>query len=700
MDALQQQIAESIRLLEERQIRLRKVADAARRAEDTSFDLRLDGLDPYACFRRNLAAFASYMPDVYAAFADYLPSKFDAVKMNSGEFNVLEIQSDTFLYGENARQMLAEQYISFRSEPTMSYYDVDPGQMEVDFIHVAQMRKLRQHMTELYSQDNPKNHFPEAIKSLMIFGVGIGYHIEWIVRDCKIRNLYIFEPEMDLFFSSLFTIDWDFILRKIDADGGAIHLSIDLNAKDHFGDLQRRMTARGQYDASFTYFMVHYRSERMVEVIDEVMAQFERLVFGYGFFDDALMSISHQMSSLRCQIPFFGAKTDQIDLTPVFLIANGPSLDDSIDVIRKYRSQAIVVSLSSAITALHRHGIVPDVHFEMERSRIVRTVLDTLNDAEYLRKIPLVALNTVHPEVFDLFDHSYIYAKANEAGSNLLRSTDGVPPFDLAGFCNPTVANMGLCVMAALGYRQIYLFGTDMGFPGDRHHASKSVYYDAQGDDKKLFEIKKSNLRKVAGNFGGELFTDQIFWQSARVLALEIELHPDIKVYNTAKGASIAHTIPLAISDVDPQPSELTPAESLQEKFARTFIVPEFAVDAMTARLKAGRFDQLLDELIAVIRTPAATRYDLMLRVDEQFERLHALEAGADLWLTDMLRGSLLYIHTLTQKGIMLPAEAEQAIAKYDQLCVAIVDYLNACRQRFHERMDVPDLTDLSHIWR
>lgn len=700
MDPLQQQIADSIKLLEERQIRLRKVADAARRAEDTSFDLRLDGLDPYACYRRNLAAFAEYMPDVYAAFSDYEPSKFDTVTMDNGEFNILEIEPDTLLYGQDPRQLLASQYLSFRTEPAMSYYDVDPGPMEIDFIHVHQMRQLRQRMRELYADDNPKDHFPEAIKSLMIFGVGLGYHIEWVVRDCKIRNLYIFEPEIDLFYTSLFSTDWDYILRKIDADGGAIHLSIDLDAKDHFGDLQRRMTARGQYDASFTYFMVHYRSERMTEVIDEVMAQFERLVFGYGFFDDALMSISHQMSSLRRQIPFFGPRSESRDQTPVFLVANGPSLDDSIDLIRNNRDRAIVVSLSSAITALHRYGIVPDVHFEMERSRIVRTVLDTLKDPDYLRPIPLVALNTVHPEVYDLFDQSFIYAKANEAGTNLLRSTEGVPDFDQVGFCNPTVANMGLCVMAALGYRQIYLIGTDMGFPDDRHHANKSVYYSDQGDDKKLFEIRKNNLRKVPGNFGGELFTDQIFWQSARVLGLEIELHPDIKVYNTAKGAVIPHAIPLAIADIDLPIAEQSPQQSLQAALARSVVMPLATVDAMTTRLTAGRFDQLLDELIEVIREPAASRYDLMLRVDEQFERIHALERGQDLWLTDMLRGSLLYIHTLTQKGIMLPASADQAIAKYDQLCEAIVDYLNACRQRFHERLDVPDLTDLSHIWR
>lgn len=700
MDPVHQQIEEQIRFLEERERRLKKVVDVLRRADDACFDLRLEGLDPQACYRRNLAAFARYMPDVAACFEQYEPTRFDAVKLANGALNVLELSSETFIYPENAREYVASQYLQFRCEPTMSFYDVEPGSDEVDFIHIRQMRRIRERMRELYSEDNPKDHFPEAIKSLMVFGVGLGYQIEWLVRDCTIRNLYIFEPELDLFYVSLFAIDWDFILNKIDADGGAIHLSLALDVKEHFSDLQRRMTARGQYDASFTYFMLHYRSEQMLQVVDEVMAQFERLVFGYGFFDDALMSISHQMSSLRRQIPYFGAKTEVTDQTPVFLVANGPSLDASIEVIQRYRDRAIVVSLSSAITALHRYGIVPDVHFEMERSRIVRTVLDAVKDPAYLKRIPLVALNTVHPEVFDLFERAYIYAKTNEAGTNLLRCAPAALPFDMVGFCNPTVANMGLSVMAALGYRQIYLFGTDMGFPDDRHHANRSIYFDDQGDDKKLFTINKGNLRTVPGNFGGEVRTDQIFWQSARVLGLEIELHPDINVYNTARGAAIPHAIPLALAEVEPRPGPRSPAESLADKFRRAHAMPDDVVSYIEQQLTGGQFEQLLDQLIAEIRKPVSSRYELMLRVDEQFEIIRRLEAGPQLWLSDMVRGSLLYIHTLSQKAIMLPAEAGEAIRKYDLLCETIVEYLEACRQRYHERLDVPDMTDLSHIWR
>ena len=72
---------------------------------------------------------------------------------------------------------------------------------------------------------------------------------------------------------------------------------------------------------------------------------------------------------------------------PVFIIANGPSLDDSIDVIAANKDRAILISCGSAISALHKVGIKPDIHVETERTKIVYDFLVNLNDPEYLQDI-------------------------------------------------------------------------------------------------------------------------------------------------------------------------------------------------------------------------------------------------------------------------------------------------------------------------
>lgn len=700
MDFLQQQIDDSIAILEEREANLKKILKAAQKASDTSFELRFDGIAPYTRFRQNMIAFQEYMPNVHDAFIDYEPTKFDAVVMDNGDLNILDLETEEFLYGQNPKQLLASQYLSFRESPNVTVYDINPGDSSYNFVHVKHLGLLRDEMNSVYEGCDPKEHFPEAIKSMMTFGIGIGYQIEWLVRDCQIRNLYIFEPEIDLLYVSLFSIDWGYILRKIDDEGGAIHLSIALEPGDHFSDLQKRMNARGQYDASFTYCMVHYRSSGMQEVIDEVMAQYARLVFGFGFFDDALMSISHQAENMRKKIPYFGPMTDETDQTPVFLVANGPSLDKTIETVRANKEKAIIVSLGSAINALHKYGITPHVHMEMERTRPTVNVLNAVNDPEYLKQIPLIALNTVHPEVFDFFDEKYIYCKTNEAGTSLLKLSEGVPNLDEVRFCNPTVSNLGMSVMASLGYKNIYLFGVDLGFPDNRHHSEKSIYFEEDGDDKKLFEINPNNLKAVPGNYGGEVMTDTVFGQSARVLSLEIEEHEGLNVYNLSDGVQIRLTEPLEVENLTLVQPETDVEQSLRQKFNNTVVLSQELEDRIRAKIEDGKFDEMLDKLVEINRTPVTSRYELMLRVDKQFELIYLLENSVDVWLADMIRGSLLYIHSLTQKGIMLPADEQEAIEKYNLICEGIVDYLEACRTKFHQQVDVPDQTDLGHLWK
>ena len=48
-----------------------------------------------------------------------------------------------------------------------------------------------------------------------MLGVGLGYQIAKILSEHHITNLYIFEPEPDIFYASLHTIDWGNILKKM-----------------------------------------------------------------------------------------------------------------------------------------------------------------------------------------------------------------------------------------------------------------------------------------------------------------------------------------------------------------------------------------------------------------------------------------------------------------------------------------------------
>ena len=108
--------------------------------------------------------------------------------------------------------------------------------------------------------------------------------------------------------------------------------------------------------------------------------------------------------------------------TPVFIVANGPSLDSDIEWLLANQGKAIIVSAGTAISALKAYGLKPDIHCEMERVMNTCNVLRSYYDEDYFKDIAFVGLNTVQPGIFELFNNplSYKLKYSNEL-SNLYR---------------------------------------------------------------------------------------------------------------------------------------------------------------------------------------------------------------------------------------------------------------------------------------
>ena len=161
----------------------------------------------------------------------------------------------------------------------------------------------------------------------------------------------------------------------------------------------------------------YYLNSRLIE---KVQQEYYLLVMGWGFFDDNLIALSHTINNIERAVPFLkkGGKVPAgYSRTPVFIIANGPSLDDAIAVIEKNKDKALIISCGSAISALHKVGIKPDIHVETERTKIVYDFLVNLNDPDYLRDVLFLSTDVIHPDCASLFNQSVLAFKLSEPGA-------------------------------------------------------------------------------------------------------------------------------------------------------------------------------------------------------------------------------------------------------------------------------------------
>jgi len=70
------------------------------------------------------------------------------------------------------------------------------------------------------------------------------------------------------------------------------------------------------------------------------------------------------------------------------------------------------------LSALYRKGIVPDIHVEIERTKLTYDYLLEI-DRAYLKNITVVGYNNLYPGVLGLGKKNLMVLKANDAGPRL-----------------------------------------------------------------------------------------------------------------------------------------------------------------------------------------------------------------------------------------------------------------------------------------
>jgi len=163
---------------------------------------------------------------------------------------------------------------------------------------------------------------------------------------------------------------------------------------------------------------------------------------------------------------------------------------------------------------------------------------------EYLKTINIIGLNVVYSGIYELFKSAKIFFRENDAGCAI--TPDDIPALE---HCNPTVVNATISFASEIGFRNIFLFGADMGYKDPKnHHSKNSAYYKGNLKD----HIPTTVATKYLGNFDkNEKFfsTDIFLWCKQRVenciIDYNIQRQKHINYFNCSDGLAILHCTPI-----------------------------------------------------------------------------------------------------------------------------------------------------------
>ncbi|SEH99727.1 Protein of unknown function DUF115 [Rheinheimera pacifica] len=503
-------------------------------------------------YQRNMAALQKFYPKVYSEIDKHQSQHWQLTTDGNGKANLYHPQRKALFYydidTESARLVEHFTHQPYKDDVLLGQTSVDKFSHYIHYSHIAQTQPL------ISKQLQQKIQLPQEVDSLIIFGVGLGKHIQLLTEQYQISNLYICEPNLDFFASSLKVTDWAAIFERAEQNGLRIYLNLGGDGSTYFYDLMAQFYQVGAYSIANTYMFCSYFNQKMHKAIADLRAELKVVLALGEYYDHCRYGIAHTYNSVAKQHKFLQHDNSSyrnlpaLNL-PVFVVGNGPSLDNSFGYLQEHRDKVVLISCGTALYSLYKKGIKPDFHAEVEQNRSTFCWIGQVKDAEYLKDIRLISVNGIHPDTADLFKDTLLCFKDGESSTNFFDvrlKKQGVQVASLS-YAYPTVTNLVLNYALKLGFKVFYLFGVDLGYADVRHHHSQaSAYYRNDGTEVYDYQQTHGGGMPAKGNFLPYVFTKPEFEMSRKLLEQAIsKAGRKVEIYNCSNGVKIEGAVPL-----------------------------------------------------------------------------------------------------------------------------------------------------------
>lgn len=658
-------------------------------------------------YHSNMAAFFKYEPNIYKQFCSYRPSQpLDLQKTKSGGIDLFLPKLNEFFYKDDDPVDLCNRQVDvvLKTCPFKNiFYNL--GQDEFGQLHNRYLNE----MTDMQVDCIPDDYNPllsDSCPIAIVLGVGLGYHLRTLYERIKIGNLIVIEPNADLFYASLYTFDWASLLEVVIKERRGLYLMVGHSKDEVFNSLNEFYSRHGAMLAGFIWTMIHYRSDKITEIANQLGVDYSRSYNSLGFFDDGLFSISHGSYLLTHHARFMRRDvrfSEEILNKPVCVVANGPSLSNDLPVLRKVQDKVIIIACGSALETLYNAGIKPLFYAATERLKVVAESLSLIPDQEYVQDTILIAPDVCHPDTFKLFKHTACLLKSDEVFFVLagLQHPQKLGNIQAAGMINPLVGNLGLMAARVMGFKNIYLFGVDNGTKySDMLHPEESilyknkverdkcstgpVQYDKRG--RKVPSMHELNYF-VPGNFGGDVRSSYVYKVSLRYMELVITETTNINYYNCSDGALITGAKPthsselledwLKLPDLDTQ----SIVDFVDQKMT---VDLNFTEEDVVALCDYDSFDALANIVIKLLspQEPLKSRLDYVFMFERVFEVLHTCSNNRQyMFAVQLLRGSLSQYFMMTIRVLYFTDDENLALERAAMHMGWIFDFLDDAKR-------------------
>jgi hypothetical protein len=497
-------------------------------------------------YEQNLRFFKKSVPSFYNIINSV---SLDDIEIRIDDNNINIYKNGISLIPHPSSDYLAKKIEQFINNPDA--FCKKPTKTKAEDISIVSdsfVMKIENNIPEQEQDCNSYSKHLDSISVLVMFGIATAQQIEQLIDIVDIKTLIVVDEDYTMLKASMHIVNWEKIIRYFSQPGYTIDFKIGKNKQNLSIDILDEIFKYYLYSSYYIPYFVTYDNLFFKDILKIINENYMQIFAGWGFYDDEILSLKHTIDNIKAKIPILKniENKDIYNKAEVFIVASGPSVDKDIEYIKKYKDKVLILSCGTALKIFEKHNIVPDYHFEIERTQVTYTQIYDNISKEFLEKVKFIGLNVLQKNVFELFKDSKMFFRDNDTGSSLLDNNI----FQFQN-CNPTVVNAVLSFVSTLGFGNIYLFGADMGYKDEKVHHSKDTIYQKKGT--KCYRWKPDTIQqKLKANFNdNDIYTTAIFsWCKKRAEDCMLQNNSKIKYYNCSDGAYLMGAEPLRAKDI------------------------------------------------------------------------------------------------------------------------------------------------------
>lgn len=424
----------------------------------------------------------------------------------------------------------------------------------------------------------------DGAKHILFYGIGLGYHINEIMREHPTLNFSVYEPNPAIFYKLLCTKNLsDLPLKRLKR----------LYIGNSSADMHATASDFVNKVLDPVYLLIHPAYERLFQQEYEYfMGIFRSYVTGHrssirtnlGYEKLWTVNSANNLRKVLQTPSLLRQKKSLFEEKPVLLVAAGPSLQEEFENLRYIKEQglAYIFSVGSANRALLKQGIIPDAVTSYDPNTYNHQVFQEIIDQK-IDNIPLIFGSSVGHHTLDVYPGPMLH---------MITSQDTISRYylDMEKNSNdeiisdaPSIAVLTLELLSKLNCSKIILVGQNLSFRNNQYYAAGIEYRmrTNQLTDKDLESAVK--VESVDG--------EQIPAKSGHVMAkgqmesIIQKISKNIQVINTTKGgAKIRGT-------------EFIPLERVISEYLTKKVVVENWYDATEESYNAEMIEKQTDKI-------------------------------------------------------------------------------------------------------